>query len=63
MLIIDIFISNSKYVVYIYMTFAIAYGVEIYIERQPNDSDTRDNERKKIKLTYHCSFIRQWILA
>ena len=46
-----------------YMSFAIACGVEICVERQPYKSNTRENKRIKSKLTYHCSFIRQWILA
>ena len=41
------------------MTIAIAYGDYI----QPYNTDTRENKRIKSKLTYHCSFICQWILA
>ena len=42
-----------------YMTIADAYGESI----QPYYTATRDSQRIKSKLTYHCSFICQWILA
>ena len=59
----NIFTSNSEsnHIIYMYMSIAIACGVEICIERQPYKSDTRENRwRIKSKLTYHCSFIHQW---
>ena len=56
--------SESNHIIYLYMFIAITCGVHFCIERQPYNSDTRENRwRIKSKLTYHCSFIRKWILV
>ena len=55
----NIFTSISNHIIYMmYMSIAIACGVHICIERQPYNSDTRENKRiKSYSLTTAASSV------